>query len=425
MLISKINPRLAVVVLMAFSVSLPVAALSLCKVLLFVTGLCFLVKEALVSSPNNSIPKGLTTPMILIGIGLWSFSLYWTAAAQDDALVAFVKHGKLLGIPIILFLVRDRKEITTGLQALATGQCLVMVSSWLMAFDISLPWVFRPSGSADPLTQFVPYADSYLDQSIMLAATAGIFWHLVRHETRSIYKSMCMLFVFGCILNVLALMPGRTGYLLAIATACLAAIFEVPRRLRIAVAMFSPLVLGITLFYTVPQFQQRIKLATEEMSSYGTSPVVGSSIGARLNMWKLSASAIASNPIPGYGIGNWTPVVKKLYGSHSEIVFGSGNLSNPHQELLLWTVELGLVGAALYFGIFWALLRDTQNFATPIRRANLSLITMLFLTCLFNSPLYDDLMGDYFCIAIGLLLALGSRGVSTLDPARAKSSIKI
>ena len=425
MLFSKINPRLAVVVLIAFSVSLPIAALSLCKVLLFVTGLCFLVKEALARSPNTIIPKGLTTPMILIAIALWSCSLYWTAALQDDALVAFVKHGKLLTIPILLFLVKDSKEIHTGLLALASGQCLVMVSSWLMAFNIPLPWVVRPSGPADPLTQFVPYADSYLDQSIMLAATAGIFWHLARHKTRSFSKSLCLLFVLGCILNVLVLMPGRTGYLLAIATACLAAIFEVPARLRIAAAVFSPLILGIALFYTVPQFQQRIKLATEEMSSYGTSPVVGSSIGSRLNMWKLSASAIASNPIPGYGIGNWTPVVKKLYGSNSEIVFGNGNSSNPHQELLLWTVELGLVGAALYLGVFWALLRDTQNFATPIHRANLSLISMLFLTCLFNSPLYDDLMGDYFCIAIGLLLALGSRGVSTLDPAHAKSSIKI
>jgi hypothetical protein len=31
--------------------------------------------------------------------------------------------------------------------------------------------------------------------------------------------------------------------------------------------------------------------------------------------------------------------------------------------------------------------------------------------CLFNSALYDDLMGDFFCVSLGLLMALGARSM--------------
>ena len=109
----------------------------------------------------------------------------------------------------------------------------------------------------------------------------------------------------------------------------------------------------------------------------------------------------------GYGIGNWTPVIKRLYGEQGNALFGTGNGSNPHQELLLWTVELGAVGALLFLGLLYALFLDTKAFDPPTRRASRSLAVMLLITCMFNSPLYDDLMGDYFCVALGVLLALG------------------
>ena len=419
---SKPNLRLAVVVVLAISVSLPMAALSLAKFLLFLTGLCFLAQQAITKSRTSTLPLGITTPIILIGVALWSISLLWTGAELEDALIAYVKHGKLLAIPILLLLIRNAREAKIGLTAMVIGQSVVMVSSWLMALNMPLPWVARPSGPANPLTQFVPYADTYLDQSIMLAATAGILWHLTRGQGRAASKYLPILFVLGCLLNVLVLMPGRTGYILAIATVCLAAIFEVPTRFRLGAAVITPLVLGLALYHSVPQFQHRVQLAVHEVNSFGTVPIVGSSVGARLNMWRLSASAIASAPIIGHGVGNWTPVVKRLYGPNAEVVFGSGNRSNPHQELLLWTVELGVAGAALFLGIFSALVHDTRSFSLPIRRASLSLISMLFVTCLFNSPLYDDLMGDYFCITLGLLLALGLRDQQRISPASAKLS---
>ena len=42
-----------------------------------------------------------------------------------------------------------------------------------------------------------------------------------------------------------------------------------------------------------------------------------------------------------------------------------------------------------------------------IRLITASALLALAVACLFNSTLYDGLIGDFFCVLIGLLLALG------------------
>ncbi len=403
----KPNVRVSLVVFLALAVSLPIALLSLGKVLLFVTALVYLVKNLVLKSKTVYLVHLHTSHVILLAMLLWGASLLWTGANFEDALTAFVKHGKLVMIPILVYLIRSRRDAQWAIGALLVGQTLVLLSSWMMAFDIPLPWVMRPSGPANPLTQYVPYADSYLDQSIMLATTAGLFWHLGRgQQALGAYSKWLAL---ACLANVLILMPGRTGYLLAIVAVCMAVLFEIPAKLRLMAVFLIPSLLGLTLFYTLPQFQHRVDQAVQELGSYETSPDVHSSVGARLNMWNLSLQAIADKPLTGYGIGNWTPVIKRLYGEQGNALFGAGNGSNPHHELLLWTVELGSVGALLFLGLLYGLFLDSKAFAPAIRRAVRSLAVMLLITCMFNSPLYDDLMGDYFCVALGVLLALGLR----------------
>ncbi len=414
----KLNLRVLFVVFLALAVSLPIALLSLAKALLFVIALIYLLKGLAFRQQPLYLVHQHTSNVILLAMLLWSASLLWSGAEPENALTAFVKHGKLMMIPILVYLLRCRRDAQWAIAALFMGQALTLVSSWLMAFDIPLPWVMRASGPADPLTQYVPYADSYLDQSIMLATTASLVWHLGRgHRSVNVW-SKCL--AFASLANVLILMPGRTGYLLAIVAICLAALFGIPAKLRPVASIAIPILLGLALFYTLPQFQHRVGQAAQELESYKATPDVHSSVGARLNMWNLSIQAIADKPLAGYGIGNWTPVIKRLYGVQGDALFGAGNGSNPHQELLLWTVELGAAGALLFVGLLCAIFMDTKAFDPPTKSAARSLVVMLFITCMFNSPLYDDLMGDYFCVALGILMALGlrdNRDRTNLQPA--------
>ena len=138
----------------------------------------------------------------------------------------------------------------------------------------------------------------------------------------------------------------------------------------------------------------------------------GDSSGWRLNAWLRSVQALQENPLQGHGVGNWAPVVKRIQGSNADALFGVGNHSNPHQEYLLWAVELGVGGALLLLGLFLCMARDALRFPPPVQRALLGVVAATAVACLFNSALYDDLMGDYFCVSLGLLVALGLRSSS-------------
>ncbi len=109
----------------------------------------------------------------------------------------------------------------------------------------------------------------------------------------------------------------------------------------------------------------------------------------------------------GTGVGSWATTVKRLQGASGANIVGQSYASNPHQESLLWGVELGVGGFVIFFGLLFVLCFDSQKYSVGVRRALQSTVVALGVASLFNSVLYDDLIGDYFCVALGLLVALG------------------
>ena len=68
------------------------------------------------------------------------------------------------------------------------------------------------------------------------------------------------------------------------------------------------------------------------------------------------------------------------------------------------------VGGAIMTALLIAFLafaaRDARAFTADVRRATWSVVAILAVVCLFNATLFDALIGDYFCLLLGLLLAL-------------------
>jgi hypothetical protein len=52
---------------------------------------------------------------------------------------------------------------------------------------------------------------------------------------------------------------------------------------------------------------------------------------------------------------------------------------------------------------------DFLKVDSPVARAGQSVLAALAVSCLFNSSIYDDLIGDFFCLSLGVLLAYGIR----------------
>lgn len=400
------NLRLGLVCLVAVSVSLPMAWISLAKVLLFVLGLIYLAINLFHKRSDPDLEKLWTPRVVLVILAAFSLSLLWTAVDSTFALLTLVKHAKLLEIVLLVSLVHTVREARIGIMFFAAGQAFVLLNSWLLAFGTPIPWVMNPAAP------YVVFAESYLDQSIMFAATAAVFWHL---RSDGLWPHwLGSLAAVAALLNVLLLLPGRTGYLVAIAMLSLAAMWAMPKRARLAALFVMPVLVLLGVFVGSAKVQQRLSQIIDESKNYAQQSDVGSSSGWRLNAWHRSLQAMEEKPWTGHGVGSWTPAIKRFEGNTATQNFGAGHSSNPHQEFLLWGVELGAGGSILLLALLVSVLRDAQQFSSSIRQATLSVLVAIAVACLFNSALYDDLMGDFLCVALGLLMALGLRSEANL-----------
>lgn len=398
--------RLGLVCLAALSVSLPMAWISLAKVLVFVAALGVLLGHVAGRRTDTQVRQLWTPWAIALLLVFSACSLWWTGANSTSALESFIKHAKLLEVVLLVSLIRSVAEARMAITFFACGQAFVLLSSWLMFLGIAVPW------HANAPTPYVVFS-SYLDQSIMFATSASVFWYLRSDKLWPQWLGIVLAAL--ALANTLLLLEGRSGYAVALSALALAAMWTMPPRLRLAALVITPVVLLLGLSLGSAQVQERVTKVLRESQEYasGQTALLESSSGWRLNAWRRSLQAMQEKPLLGHGVGAWTPAVKRLEGNAATKIFGEGNHSNPHQEYLLWGVELGVGGALLLLATLACMARDALRFPTSVRRATLAVLAATAVACLFNSALYDDLMGDFFCVGLGLLMALGTRSMAT------------
>jgi O-antigen ligase len=396
---SQWNFRLLLVCFVAVSVSLPMAWISLAKISLFVVGLVHLIAQNSKTPKTSTWTEGWTSKVVLLIVIAFFASLFWTEINLEIALLAAVKHAKLLEIPLLMLFIRTAVEARTAIVAFIAGQSFLLLSSWLIAAGLPIPWTTDPTGD------YVVFS-TYLDQSVMFACTAGLVWHL--RQAKLCKPWLCVVLAAAALVNVFLLLGGRTGYLVAVAVLTLAITLTVPKRLQLATLIAAPLLVLCSLYWASGQVEDRLSKIVQESKSFSSKPETDSSSGWRINAWLRSVEAIDEKPLQGHGVGSWALTAKRLQGDNGVKVFGAGNASNPHQEFLLWGVELGVWGTALLLLLMASIVKDARRFSPPVQRAVFSVVAALAVACLFNSALYDDLMGDYFCVALGLLMALGA-----------------
>lgn len=380
------------------------AWISLSKFLVFVFCLAYLIRNHFLNQSDPAF-NALWTPRIILTLLLiFAVSLAWTEGDPSVAVLALIKHSKLVGILVLICLIRTAHEARIGIRAFAAGQAFLLLTSWLMVAGIPIPW----SRSATGL--YVVFS-TYLDQSIIFATTAAIYWHL--DSDRLWPRWLAGLLAVAALINVLLLLEGRTGYMVALTVLSLAAMWAMPKSLRIGTVLATPIIGLCILYFGSTHVQERLTKVIHESQTFASQKASGtlieSSSGWRLNAWLRSIEALQESPWLGHGVGSWTISVKKHEGSSATKVFGEGNASNPHQEYLLWGVELGVAGLLLLLGLLACFIRDALQFETPIARALISTVCAMAVASLFNSTLYDALIGDFFCTALGLLMALGIR----------------
>ena len=389
---------------MAASVGLAMAFISIAKLLLFLCALICLT-QSLVSRGHKPAPNAAlacTTPIVLIILAAFALSLTWTVAPPSDAYGSFAKYGKLLVIVILVLLIRTRREAVYALSAFVLAQLFLFFSSWMLFWHLPVPWA--TSGMA--FTEYAVFS-SYLDQGIMGAVVAAICWHLRSAFPGRYGKHLAIAIALLSISNVLFVLSGRSGHVVAIALLSVAIMWELPRRFR-PVVVVLPFVILAVLYFGSSKVRDRLNMVKSEAQAFSSTQPTDTSSGIRLSFWLSAMRMIKEQPVAGLGVGSWSTEYNRMQRAANPAHQNINGNGNPHQEYLQWGLQLGVPGLVLLMALMVAVFRDTLGMPTATARAAQSTLLGLAVACLFNSSLYDALIGDFFCVALGLLLALGS-----------------
>jgi O-antigen ligase len=181
--------------------------------------------------------------------------------------------------------------------------------------------------------------------------------------------------------------------------------WELPKRYR-AVVVLLPFLLALVLFFSSTKVRDRLTQVQTDLQSYTNQALPTTSSGVRLDLWRRAIEGIAQHPFAGTGVGSWNTLSNRLQREQRPNDHTVDGYANPHQEYLLWGVQLGIPGILMLCALMLSMLRDSKRMEQPYARATQSALLALAIACLFNSSIYDALIGDFFCVLIGLLLAL-------------------
>jgi O-antigen ligase len=391
-------------------VGLPIALVGIAKLLLMVGGLVILLFGSK-GLAQEALPNRLraTCVIVLFAIAAFALSMFWTSASPDEATSSLIKYSKLLMIPLLVTLIQTRSEAIYALGAFVVTQIILVLSALMLFLHVPVPWAIAHAS----LTSHAVFS-SYLDEGLMAAVFAAISWHLRGLAPGRFGKYCALLVVALALFNVFFVFEGRSGYVVAIVLISLSIMWKLPRKYRGGIMLF-PVVLFFVFYLLSPQVRNRLNLLQSEVHAFSMSPgklsAANSSSGIRLHFWQRAVQSIEEHPFTGAGLGSWSHEYNRLDSQQNANHEDIQPLGNPHQEYLQWGVQIGIPGILIFAALLVSIFSNTMCMKQADAHAAQSALFALAVACLFNSIIYDALIGDFFCVTIGLLLALGAKPV--------------
>ena len=388
--------RLASVAALALAISLPIALISIAKLLVLLAGLYVAFLYFTESNNSNKLKyiissTSATNKLIITAFLLFIASSLWSPAPPDEIVKSISQHGNLLIIPLLAILIKIKDEAILIFKIYIIGQLFIVMSSWLIFLGIQLPWAIAT-------VQKYAVFSSELDQSIMTGIFAALLWNFRSELSEKISKLVWIpaLMALACVFYIF---EGRTGHVVAFALLSLAIFWQLPKNLKFA-AVIAPALMLLILGVTSTTFNERFSKVHTEIQAYSQNQDSSTSTGTRLDFWRSAAQIIAKNPVIGSGAGSWAYAYRELPQNANVPAFSG----NPHQEYLLWGVEIGVGGIALLFAIFLSILLASFKMDTLAKRGTQSVLAATAIACLFNCALLDALIGDHLSFLLGLML---------------------
>jgi O-antigen ligase len=334
-------------------------------------------------------------PLALVGLAL--VGTLWSEASWSARLYAVSPTLKFLVLPGLFYHFERSSRGMWVLAAFLVSCALLMVMSWIVAYDPSLS---LKGAQSDARGVFVK---NYIDQSqeFALCAIALIYpsLHLARKGKFGL-SLLAGLLAVGFIGTMVFIVASRSA--IVTIPIMLAAVALVHMRLRTTLIIVAAMVALVgVLWMTTTDLRWGPKRLLRDYQLYKTQESV-TSIGLRLEFWKKSLRFFSEAPVIGHGTGSLRPLFERAATDYADPAQkGKGIISNPHNQTLNIAVQWGTVGVILLYAMWLVhlLLFRGQGFVAWI---GLLVVVQNMFTSLFNSHLFDFHEGWMYVLGVGI-----------------------
>lgn len=357
-------------------------------------------------------PLGWIVVSILVGLGLvqiikskmflYNNYLMWVSIACLALLIplfygneaAVFSHPRLLGIFAGLAVITAIYQMNFTAQDKQKMLWLILGGMFLESiFALSQFYIFP---HIESLGMNIARPSAIFFQANVAATffTTGIFIALYLLHVQSRYKTLLLIISFTCALSVM-LLQSRTAFLGGVISLIIWILVTKKLPKSWLVAIGAAIVTALTSFSVLKETLRDNNVYTDG--------------GARVEIYTDSFATFMQKPLVGHGYGTFGRAFREYQAiafqsdsSHQQIY----NLSHPHNELLLWAVEGGVVSLIPLFAILYI---SGRLFRIKKALILLPLIFPVSLHLFTEFPFYHSVAS--YLVFLSLLGLISARGL--------------
>lgn len=304
-------------------------------------------------------------------VGLFLLGMLYTSANSEQALKIFGKYNRLIFIPLLLTIFYEPLWQQRAYRAFMA----VMIATLLLSYGQLLGIVpLGPPGQEYALSKGRIAHGFFMAILVYLMAS-----HFINQPRwRWIWGALIVLGIN----NVLFMNEGRTGYMILLGLMVLFT-YQQWRWRGLLISIVASVMIAVVGFSTSPIFKKRMQAISTDIQQYIQGDPQFTSVGGRMQFYQNSLELIAEHPLLGGGTGSFK-------SEYAQLLMQQGVLStNPHNEYLMVTSEIGLVGLAALLMLWFQQWRYGRYLEWPFRHAAQGLVVAMVIGCLFNSFLLN------------------------------------
>lgn len=385
----KITELLMIWIIVIASVcnNLPTTFMSIANILLIAVWI-------LSGNYKNKYIRIIQNPAAIISLALLALYLLGTTystASIAESLSSLSHYHKLLIIPIIISTITEDKYRDYALNGFLFSSIIVLMISYLKWIEI-IPHTDTGEGYTAFKNRIAGSIFMTFSMYLMLYKSL-----ITPGKTKYLWIILTLLSIF----DVFVLINGRTGQVLILMLIAWFS-FEIWKSKAIKYWLTAS-ALGLIIFQISPELPKSRLFNTQAEIQNHNIQGQQTSAGLRLEFYKNTLNLIQNQPVFGTGTGSFLHEYQLLANQQDLITI---NVSNPHNQFLLTTQELGITGLITLF--IFLIIPWRMSYKLPSIYYGIALrglILTISFGSLFNSLLFDSSEGKFYCILAGVLLS--------------------